>query len=160
MEDIATIHQWRMASEPQALSCQPISMLTVEEVTARLKKRVASKHRQRLSIVRRKDNVLLGETAFFNYNALNRSMEIGILIDPEVRQKGHAKEALYLLCRYLFRYRGLNKIYAQTGAFNKGAVKLLESSGFKRDGNLRDHYFHEGQFYAGFVYSLLLFEFE
>jgi len=110
--------------------------------------------------IRKKDHVLIGEVAFFNYNPLNRSMELGILINPEERQNGYGREALHVLCRYLFKYRGLNKVYAQTAAHNKGAVRLVESSGFKQDGMLRDHYFFNGQFYAGLIYSLLLFEFE
>ena len=160
IEDIAIIHQWRLASEPQALSCRPIPISTAEEVMTRFKKRVSGTNRQRFAIVRKKDHVLIGEVAFFNYNPLNRSMELGILINPEERQNGYGREALHVLCRYLFKYRGLNKVYAQTAAHNKGAVRLVESSGFKQDGMLRDHYFFNGQFYAGLIYSLLLFEFE
>ena len=64
------------------------------------------------------------------------------------------------MCRYLFKQCGLNKVYAQTAEFNEGAIKLLESLGFKRDATLRDHYFLNGRFHAGLIYSLLLFEFE
>jgi len=37
-------------------------------------------------------------------------------------------------------------------------VKLLETLGFKKDAVLRDHYFYNGEFHNGFIYSLLLFE--
>jgi diamine N-acetyltransferase len=160
LEDITVIHEWRLASDPQALSCRPIPIISIEEITTRIKRQKTGIDRQKLVIVRKKDNTLIGEVSFFDYNSLNRSMELGILVNPEERQSGYGKEALRILCRYLFRYRGLNKVYAQTAGYNKGAIKLLEGCGFKQDGLLRDHYFYNGQFFAGLIYSLLLFEFE
>ncbi|MEW5995345.1 MAG: GNAT family protein, partial [Candidatus Zixiibacteriota bacterium] len=83
---------------------------------------------------------------------------LGVIIDPDERKKGYGKEALQILGRYLFSHRGLNKVYAQTAAFNEGAVALLESLGFKRDATLRNHYFYDGEFHAGYIYSLLAYE--
>ncbi|HQL24078.1 MAG TPA: GNAT family protein [candidate division Zixibacteria bacterium] len=74
------------------------------------------------------------------------------------REKGYASDAMGVLCRYLFKFRGLNKVHAQTAEFNKGAIRLLGKLGFKRDGVLRDHYYHAGEFHAGYIYSLLAFE--
>ena len=102
----------------------------------------------------------MGTIRFFHLNALNRSAEFGVIVDPDEQKNGIATEGIRILAEYLFLYRGLNKIYAQTGAFNKGAVKLLEKLGFKKDATLRQHYYYKGEFHDGFIYSLLRFEFE
>ncbi len=157
-DDAANFEYWTLHSEPAALSCRPQLFLTPSEVAERYKSKERSTSQQRFAVVRKDDNMLVGAVGFFDYNPLNRSAELGLLIDPQERKKGYGKEAMQLLCRYLFKFRGLNKVYAQTAVFNEAATELLESLGFKRDGTLRDHYFYDGEFHSGAVYSLLLFE--
>lgn len=157
-EDAANWQYWFLHSEPQAMSCSPLPLLTPLEASERFKGKEKSTSEQRFAVIRKDDQVLVGEVAFFNYNPLNRSAELGLLIDPEERKKGFGKEAAQLLCRYLFKYRGLNKISAQTAVHNEAAIKLLESLAFKKEASLRDHYFYNGEFHNAYIYSLLLFE--
>jgi len=157
-EDAANRQHWFLQGEPQTLNSSPFLFLTPAEASERFKSKEKSTSEQRFAVVRKDDHVPIGEVAFFNYNSLNRSAELGLLIDPEEREKGYGKEATQLLCRYLFKHRGLNKVYARTAAFNEAVVKLLETLGFKKDAVLRDHYFYNGEFHNGFIYSLLLFE--
>lgn len=157
-DDAANIEYWTLHSEPEALSCRPQLFLTPSEAAERYKSKEKSTSQQRFAVVRKDDQMLVGAVAFFNYNPLNRSAELGLLIDPEERRKGYGKEAIQLLCRYLFRFRGLNKIHAQTVDFNEATIELLEALGFKRDGTFRDHYFYDGEFHNAAIYSLLLFE--
>lgn len=63
--------------------------------------------------------------------------------------------ALKLLLAYLFEHTVLNKVYAQTGAFNLNSIYLLESLGFHQDGRLREHHELNGVFYDDFIYSML-----
>ena len=51
---------------------------------------------------------------------------MSLLIDPEERGKKFGSK-IRVLCRYLFHFRGLNKVHVQTTAFNKGAIKITES---------------------------------
>jgi RimJ/RimL family protein N-acetyltransferase len=157
-EDAVNWQHWRLHSDPQAMSCYPVEFVTPSEASERFQKREKTTAQQRFAVVCKDDQTPVGEAAFFNYNPQNRSAELGLLIDPDERRKGYATEALQLLCRYLFKHRGLNKVYAQTAAFNEAALGLLESLGFKQDATLRDHYFYNGAFHHGVIYSLLLFE--
>ena len=157
-DDAANAHIWFILSEPQAQGCQPLPFRTASEVAEAFKKKEAAADRQAFAIVRKQDKTLVGKITFYDLNTLNRSAGLGLLIDPDERRKGYAADALRVLIRYLFRYRGLNKVYAQTAEFNAGAVKLLESLGFKKDACLRDHHFYNGEFHDTFIYSLLLFE--
>ncbi|HKK21866.1 MAG TPA: GNAT family protein [candidate division Zixibacteria bacterium] len=157
-DDAMSAQHWFNLSEPQSMASLPLPLRSPAEAAELAKKAEQSTDRQRLAIVRTEDNVLVGRITFFNYNSLNRSAELGVLIDPEERKNGYAAEALRILIRYLFKYRGLNKVYAETAAHNHPTRKLLESLNFKQEGVLRQHYFYNGQFHDKLVYSLLLFE--
>ncbi|PWB74280.1 hypothetical protein C3F09_04185 [candidate division GN15 bacterium] len=159
-EDMANTHHWRMLSEPQSMGCRPMILWTAAETAENFKKHERSATQQQFMIVRKADNVPVGRINFFDLNTLNRSTEVGLIIDPDERRKGYAVEATRLLCRYLFKYRGLNKVHAQTSDFNEGAKKLLHKAGFKKDGVLRKHYFWQGEFHDGLIYSVLAFEFD
>lgn len=157
-EDVANTHHWFIMSEPQLQSCRPHAITTAGAASEAFKKLEPATDRERFMIVRRSDNVPVGRIQYFDFNWLNRSAEFGIIVDPDERGKGYGSEAVRILCRYLFRTRGLNKIHAQTASFNEAAIKLLESIGFKKDGTLRQHYFADREFHDGLVYSLLAFE--
>jgi RimJ/RimL family protein N-acetyltransferase len=159
-DDVANLQHWRILSELQTLSSHPMTFYSPAEAAEKFKKKEKDPWSERFAIVRIEDKMLIGGISMFNYNPLNRSMEFGICVDPDARRKGLAKEATRLLVGYLFRFRGINKVHAQTAAFNKAAVKLLEGLGFKRDAVLRDHYYYNGEFHPGYIYSLLSFEFD
>jgi len=159
-KDVANTYHWFLVSDPATQTCQPHPFRTAVEAAEAYQKREPSVDRQLFVIIRQKDNVPIGVIRFFNMNMLNRSTELGLIVDPDERKKGHALEAIRLLTRYLFKVRDLNKVYAQTSGMNKGAVALLEKAGFKRDGTLRHHYFYNGELHDGYIYSLLRFEFD
>ncbi|MFH1373261.1 MAG: GNAT family protein [bacterium] len=157
-EDVATFQYWSEQSNPEMLSCHAQPFLTPTQAAEKYKNREVSTSHQKFAVIRKDDQMLVGSVVFFNYNELNRSAELGLLIDPDERKNGHGKEALQLLASYLFKQRGLNKVYAQTAEPNEATVALLEGLGFKKDATLRDHYFFNSEFHNGVIYSLLLFE--
>lgn len=159
-EDVPHIHKWFLLNEPQSQSCRAMSLMSPAEATERYRKWEVGIERQDFAIVLKKDHLLVGKTLFFDYNSQNRSAELDLGIDPDEHKNGYGQEALNLLMRYLFKQRGLYKVYAQTAEFNKAAIKLLESLRFQKDATLRNHYFLDGGFHAGYIYSLLLSEFE
>lgn len=158
-EDIANTYHWLLLSDPWSRTCRPIPYRTAAQVGEAFKKRDASPYEQPFMVIRKKDNVPVGKVSFFDFNTQNRSAELGLIVDPDERENGYGLAALRLLCRHLFKTRGLNKVYAQTASFNKAAQGLMKKAGFKLDGTLRHHYFYEGEYYDGLVYSLLAFEF-
>ncbi len=159
-DDVKNFHYWRLQAEPQSISCRPLPFRTAAEDSENYKKMQTSLDRQSFAIVNKDDKTLLGKISFFDYNNLNRSAEVGLMIDPDEQKNGYGSDAMKILCKFLFRYRGLNKVYAQTSEFNEGSVSLLENLGFKKDGTLRDHRFYNGEFHNDLIYSLLLFELE
>ncbi|MFQ5499989.1 MAG: GNAT family N-acetyltransferase [Candidatus Zixiibacteriota bacterium] len=158
VDDLTNTFHWLLQGEPQSMTCRPYTFATAADEVEAHKKAARSERQQLFMIIRKEDKLPVGRVRFFDYNSLNRSAELGLIIDPDERRNGYAGEALKLLITYLFRYRGLNKVYAQTAEFNEASVKLLESLGFKRDGTLRDHHYFDGEFHNDHVYSLLAYE--
>ncbi len=159
-EDIQNTYHWTILSDPQSLTSRPRILLSAAQAAERFKSEQPSAEKQTFMIVRQEDNTPVGRINFFNYNSLNLSAEIGLVIDPDERRKGHATDAIWTLCRYLFMQRGLNKVVFETVALNKGMIKIAEQLRFKQDGTLRDQYYQNGKFIDGRIYSLLRYEFE
>ena len=157
-EDEANTYHWTLLSEPQSQSCRPWVFMPASEIADRIKKAEKSSSRQRFMVFRKDDLTPVAKVIYFDYNSLNRSAELGLIVDPDERRKGYGSDALKVLIRYLFTYRGLNKVYAQTAQFNTQTIALVESLGLKKDATLRDHYFYRGEFHHGLIYSLLQFE--
>lgn len=157
-EDYPSIYVWQLANDPQSTTCRPRLLRTAAQAVDAFKSAEPRETEQTFTVVRKKDDVAVGMIRFFGLNTLNRSVELGLQIDPDEQRNGFGSDAMRVLIRYLFRYRGLNKVHAQTADFNEGAVALLEGLGFKRDGRLRQHYFYDGAFHDGYIYSLLLYE--
>ena len=156
--DITNMYHWSVLSDPQSMTCHPRIYRSAEETAEAFKREERSEREQRFTVVRSKDKAAVGLIRYFGYNALNRSAELGLLVDPDEQRQGYGTDAVKVLANFLFDYRGLNKVYAQTAGFNEGAVALLKGLGFKRDAVLRDHFFYRGVFHEGYIYSLLLFE--
>ena len=157
-DDVLNHHFWFIQSEPQSMAAQPLPFMSPTDVAERFKKSEKSTYRQAFAIISKKENKPVGKISFFNHNDVNRSAEMGIIIDPDERKKGFAEEAMQLLISYLFQYRNLNKVYAETAEFNESTVALLETLGFHKDGELRQHHYFNGEYHNKFIYSLIRFE--
>jgi ribosomal-protein-alanine N-acetyltransferase len=159
-EDVANTYHWFLQSDPAMQSSRPHPFQTPTEASEAYKKKERTTDEQLFVIVGVKENKPVGIIRFFNMNNLNRSAELGLLMDPDHRRKGYGTEAARILTLWLFRTRDLNKVYANTSSLNKSAVGLLEKAGFKRDGVLRHHYYYDGELRDGYLYSLLRYEFD
>lgn len=157
-DDIIDAHHWLIQSDPDFIYPHITRLVSSTEAAENFKLQIKNDLDLALMIIKKADDEPVGLITTANFNPLNRSSEITVLIDPEKRRKGHGKDALKTLSKYLFYQRGINRVYAQIGDFNKPAEKLFDSVGYKRDGKLRQHHFYQGEFHDTLVYSLLRFE--
>lgn len=156
--DYELTYRWFLISDPQTQSCHQMRLATPADAAERMRLRETSKDEGDFIIVTIEENEPVGKLKYFNMNMLNRSAELGYIVAPEARDKGYGKEGMRLLISYLFTQMNLNKVYAQTGSFNKPSIKLLESLDFKLDATLRQHHLYDGDLYDDLIYSLLKFE--
>ena len=105
-------------------------------------------------MVEKKDGTKIGTIAHW-FILPNRWMEIGYHIIPAHRGKGYGTEAAKLMVDYLFLSRDISRIQAITDTRNKPSQKVLEKTGFKKEGTIRKSGYVRGQWTNAYLYSIL-----
>lgn len=106
------------------------------------------KQSYQFAIVRKKDDILLGNLGFEAINQVHRTATVGIFIgDEENRNKGYGTEALMLSIGYAFDVLNLNNIMLNVYDFNERAVASYKKVGFKEFGRRRQAYYLNNEYY-------------
>jgi diamine N-acetyltransferase len=101
------------------------------------------------------DPVLLGAVGLYDFNYRHQRATWKTLRIPKQYQGlGLAFEASKMLIDYGFNTLNLNKITSDVFPHNESIIKLLAKMGFKEEGRLKQHYFHQGEFKDVLIYSL------
>jgi ribosomal-protein-alanine N-acetyltransferase len=157
-QEMGLIQQWYLECDPLAQTCRVPGLGSIDRAIRSAGERAPSAGEGDLAIVLRATGTIVGRIRFFDVNPRNRSCEIGYIAAPGARGKGYAREGVAVLLDYLFDGLGLNKVQAQTGAFNATSIRLLESLGFSRDAVLREHHLYKAVLHDDFIYSVLALE--
>lgn len=145
-----------MKLEPMSLlSCRPINDKSEENLESYFEEMMEQKNSFIFSIYSLEDNSLLGRFSIFDFNLRNKALEIGFFLLKPYRRLGYAEEMVEGIKKNCFEILGINKISAQTGAFNRSSIALLEKSEFQRDGILREHHEINGELFDDYIYSFL-----
>jgi ribosomal-protein-alanine N-acetyltransferase len=110
---------------------------------------------RRKFIIQKKDGTRIGGIEANQLTTYGSYLEIGFTIVPEERRKGYCSEAVRIIVDYLFLSNSLNRIQAVTDTRNLPSQKVLEKSGFTREGLLRKTAFIRGDWRDLFIYSIL-----
>jgi len=90
----------------------------------------------------------------------NKNAEAGYWLGKKYWGQGIAKEALQLILGFGFRRLKLMRIYARARPANFRSERLLNKTGFKREGFLRKDMFIKGRSVDHFIYSILKEEYQ
>ena len=92
------------------------------------------------------DGALAGGTGFMLLGAERRGCaELGYWVAKQFRGRGIATAACTALTAYLFERYGLRRVEAHAHGGNAGSQRVLEKSGFKHEGILRDAVIKRGE---------------
>lgn len=98
---------------------------------------------------------LIGNFQLRDIQWIHRRAWLGIVIGDSIeRGKGYGKEAMILGLEYAFRTLNLNKISLEVINYNKGAIRIYERMGFRKEGILKKHYFSDNSYHDVWIYSL------
>jgi RimJ/RimL family protein N-acetyltransferase len=86
--------------------------------------------------------------------------EVGFLFAPSAQGKGYGFESLQALCEFAFTQGGIRRLTATVTAGNIPSRGLLEKTGFRLEGELRESYFLSGQWHNDWLFGLLKHEFQ
>jgi len=145
-EDLITLNAWRgkrvLRNETHGFRF-PVSLQMDQEW---YKKNVANAAPQKAIYAIQSANGTLAGLAQLNHiDAIHRHAELGLYIgDPELRGQGLGEQAVHELIKFGFLDLNLNKIFLYVNKSNAGARALYEKLGFLEEGDLKRHYYSEG----------------
>ena len=103
-------------------------------------------------ITEKKDGSKIGFVGSFLVGGLT---EVGYALISNERNKGYGTEALKIMVDYLFLSKDIVRIQAGTNVENKPSQRVLEKTGFKKEGIVRKELFVRGKWADFFRYSIL-----
>ena len=110
----------------------------------------------RLGIIHKESCMLIGTCGINEWVQIraNRA-EIGYDLLKSFWGKGYMQEALNALLDYAFDELQIHRIEAMVDPLNTRSQRLLEKTGFTKEGTLRDYAYWKGEFQSETVYSML-----
>ena len=103
------------------------------------------------------DEGAVGTIDLFDYNPVNRSVGVGILIQSEeYKGKGFATDALNIAADYGRDVLNLKNIFASMHASNEISIKLFEKTGYELVGTKKQNLFSRGEWEDELIYQLSL----
>jgi ribosomal-protein-alanine N-acetyltransferase len=101
------------------------------------------------------DDQLVGTCGFNEWSQAHRWAELAFDLAQPQWGKGLMRQAVAALLAWTYRQDEINRLHAFVRVDNGRSVRLLERSGFLRDGCLRSYRVCRGQPHDFYVYSLL-----
>ena len=107
------------------------------------------------------DDILVGSCQLHSISTVHRTAELQIRIgETAARGKGYGKNAVRLLLKFAFADLNLHRVFVHVFADNSPAIRLYESTGFTREGALREAAFIDGKYVDVLVMAMLESEYD
>ncbi|QHS57604.1 GNAT family N-acetyltransferase [Mucilaginibacter sp. 14171R-50] len=107
------------------------------------------------AITLRGSDSVIGTICYWHMQPENYRAEIGYILSPLYHRKGLMTEALTAVIQYGFEVIKLHSIEANTSPANLASIKVLEKTGFVREGYFKENLYSDGKFLDSAVYSLI-----
>jgi RimJ/RimL family protein N-acetyltransferase len=85
----------------------------------------------------------------------HRFATIGIMILQPYQGQGYGSEAINWILDWAFETAGLHRVGIEVFEYNVGARKLYEKLGFKKEGVIREKWWHAGRFWDDIQMGML-----
>jgi RimJ/RimL family protein N-acetyltransferase len=147
--DAAAVHAYQ--SREDVCRYIPYGPRSLDEVTARLHRADVTRstldeagQAMVLAVVRRSDDVLVGDVMLAWASGEHRTGEIGYVLNPSYEGNGYATEAAAAALRLGFDGLGLHRIIARIDARNEASARLLHRLGMRQEAYLRENEWFKG----------------
>ena len=102
----------------------------------------------------RDNDTCIGTCGFNSIEPHNSHAEIGGELDTYYLGKGIAQEAFQEIIRYGLFEMNLNTIEAKVSPENRGAIQILNQTGFVKEAHYKNRIYHQEQYLDMAVYTL------
>jgi ribosomal-protein-alanine N-acetyltransferase len=159
--DADLLRQWR--AETSVRRYQPLNELPTAQLRADVaSQRMADLYRgrgEKFQWIVQVDSQPAGWITLVVSNWEHGLAEVGYALSTPFQSRGVMSEALGILLEDLFQNTLLERIEARCAVENIGSQRVLEKSGFEREGRLRGYFKLRGRRMDNYLYSLLREEF-
>ena len=118
--------------------------------------RIKQKKAYELGIALKETSEIIGGMGLCHIDAKRDSAEVGYWLGKKYWGKGITTEALELLMNFAFNELKLHRLYANTFIDNIGSQRVLEKSGFTREGRRKSAVKKDGKYYDDFLFGLVI----
>lgn len=102
------------------------------------------------------DDVVIGSIGVFRCDNIHSwSAEMGYCIDESYWGKGYATSAVMQICKYIFDYTDIIRIFAEPFAYNTASCRVLEKAGFQFEGTLHSNAVKNGRVLDMKMYAMV-----
>jgi len=106
------------------------------------------------AIVDKETTKHIGNVGLHKIDWIHRSAELGIVVgEVDFHGKKYGKQAWKLITEYGYHTLNLHRIYAIIMSKNIASIKCAESSGFIREGEIRDYFYKNGMYETAYYYN-------
>jgi ribosomal-protein-alanine N-acetyltransferase len=155
--DAELLRRWR--SEPSVRRFQPLNELPTSQLRADVaSQRMADLYRgrgEKFQWIVEVEGDPAGWITLVVSNWEHGLAEVGYALSTAFQSRGVMTEALQILLEDLFLNTMLERVEARCATENVGSQRVLEKSGFLREGRLRGYFKLQGRRVDNYLYSLL-----
>jgi diamine N-acetyltransferase len=112
------------------------------------KGRATDKYNKTYAIQLRGSNKIIGLVGNNEYDPINRTTYPFIYIgETDMKEKGIGQESFSLFLDFCFNELNIHKVYGYLYAYNKASRNMLEKCGYLLEGELKQHWFKDGEYH-------------
>lgn len=157
-EDLPQLMEWRNRPEYRKFF-REYRELNIDMQQKWYESKVLNDNTTEMFAIRLNDtSELIGCCGLCYINWVHRNADLSLYVGWEnayIDEEGYAEEACKLLFNYGFKELGLEKIWTEIYSFDEKKLNLYKKLGFKIDGELRNQYYYNGQWWNSYMLSLL-----
>jgi ribosomal-protein-alanine N-acetyltransferase len=139
----------------QLTSYPVVSVPMVEAMIERSLSRWAAGELSKWGVALQNDDQLVGTCGFNEYSQIHRWAELAFDLAQVHWGKGLMRQAVAAVLQWTYQQAQVDRVHAFVRVDNGRSQRLLEQSGFVREGCLRSYRVCRGQPYDFFIYGLL-----
>ncbi|ASW75286.1 acetyltransferase [Chryseobacterium piperi] len=132
-----------------------VKLEEAEEVIEHFNTEFKNKKGYRWAIELKEEKKVIGTCGYHNWFHEHFKAEIGYELNPKFWQKAYMTEAIKPILAFGFNEMNLHRVEAFIDPANISSEKLLLSTGFQKEGTMRDFFFEKGKFVDATIFGLL-----
>lgn len=157
LKDLDMLYKWENDESIWYLSQTntPFSRFDLEQFIINSNHDIYAEKQYRFMIENTEDSKVVGCIDLFDFDAKNRKVGIGILIDETYRTQGFASMALDIIIEYSFEQLNVHQLYCNIISSNIDSLNLFKKKHFSIIGVKEDWVYLDNQYQDEVVLQLI-----